>query len=436
MSPHQKTLRGIRDQQSRNRQRLGELAAVADLNEEQRSELDSIEQGMPDLERRERAALAACESEDRAATVETVEHGVLPPEMRERVELRSRCRVGRIFSALRDHRPVDGAERELQQACGLDHNVIPLEIWESPVEQRADAPTVSPTAGVGQNLRPIYPKLLARSLANRVMGIAMPTTGTGTYATLRQNAGLTAKAREKGGAIESTAATFVSKTTTPHRVSARLSIQIEDKKLIGTTSFEARLRSNLANELAAELDRLAINGDPSTTTAEPQGLFGLLTDPTNSSAIETFDSLLAVFADAIDGGPLAESMRDIRLLTNPDVVKLAAKKFRDAGSSHRGDISIADYLGDRSGGLVAHSRMPATVSHIAACIRMRLNAKAMGEGSITYAECPIWQGVEMIVDPYSDSAAATTHFTTHLLIGDVILIQPSAYDRVDLKVSS
>ncbi len=435
MSPHQKTLRGIRDQQSRNRQRLGELAAVAELSTEQRAELDTIEQAMPDLERRERAARAACDADDQAATVDAAEHGAQSPEMRERLELRSRCRVGRIFSALRDHRPVDGPERELQQICNLDHNVIPLEIWESPVERRADAPTVSPTAGVGQNLRPIFPRLLARSIGNRFMGIAMPTTGTGTYATLRQNAGMTAKAVAKGGAIESTAATFVSKTTTPHRVSARLSIQVEDKALIGTTSFEARLRSNLANELAAELDRLAILGDPSANADEPQGVFDQLTDPTNSSAVETFDSLLAVFADAIDGGPLAESMMDVRLLANADIARLAAKKFRDTGNNHRGDISIADYLADRSGGLMAHSRMPATASNIASCIRMRLNAKAMGEGSITYAECPIWQGVEMIVDPYSDSAKAATHFTTHLLIGDVILIQPSAYDRLDLKVA-
>lgn len=460
MSPNQTRLRELRDRQSRERQRMAELSQLETLDDPARTELDALEAGTPDLERQLRAAARACESDDQAAEREAAKGGG-DPQLRERLQLRSRCRIGRILNAQIERQPLDGAERELQKELKLGQNEIPISLWDSPiqhrsvdgfadlVEHRADAATVSPAAGVGQNLRPIFPRLLARSVATRFCGVAMPTVGSGTYATLRQNAGLTASAQAKGGTVESTAATFVSKTTTPHRVSARLTFQLEDKALIGTTSFESRLRSNLSHQLAAQLDNLALNGDPSTTAAEPQGIIDQLTDPANPTAVADFDSFISLFADGIDGGPLAESMMDVRVLANADVARLASKTFRDmtinvsetdeADSARAavslGSISAASYLEKHSGGLMGHSRMPATASDIAACIRMRLNAMAMGEGAITYAECPVWQGIEMIVDPYSNSAEATTHFTLHLLIGDILMIQPDAYERIDLKVS-
>ena len=435
MTQNQRRLRELRDRQSHERQRMAELSRLESLDDETRAEYDKLESGTPDLERQLRAAERACQHDDKAAEQEAVETGPMSPELRERIELRSRCRVGRIMQwQMQRNASPDGPERELQEHLGLDFNEVPIELWDAP-EHRADAPTVSPSAGVGQNLRPIFPKLLARSVANRVMGISMPTVGSGTYATLRLNAGLTASSKAMGAAIESTAATFVSKTTTPHRVSARLSIQLEDKALIGTESFQSRLLSQLSRDLAAKLDDLAINGDPDSVADDPQGVMDQLTNPTDPSAVAKFDDYLALFADAIDGGPMAETMMDVRVLANAEVVQKANKLFRDA-TNHKGDISAASYLKQHSGGLYGHSRMPATASHIAACIRMRLNAQAMGEGAVTYAECPVWQGIEMIADPYTDSAKATTHWTAHLLFGDILLIQPDAYERVELKVSS
>ena len=50
MTEAQKRLRDLRDRQSRERGRMAELAIVDDLTDEQRSELDTIERGTPDLE--------------------------------------------------------------------------------------------------------------------------------------------------------------------------------------------------------------------------------------------------------------------------------------------------------------------------------------------------------------------------------------------------
>ena len=79
--------------------------------------------------------------------------------------------------------------------------------------------------------------------------------------------------------------------------------------------------------------------------------------------------------------------------------------------------------------------MPDTVSDIASCIIYRAGTNGLnGVDSMRTAVCPMWNEIS-IDDIYSDSASAITHFTLHHLIGDVLIEQPDAYDRVDLKVS-
>ena len=56
MTAAQKRFRELRERQSQERGRMAELAIVDQLSDEQRSELDTIERGTPDLERQIRAA--------------------------------------------------------------------------------------------------------------------------------------------------------------------------------------------------------------------------------------------------------------------------------------------------------------------------------------------------------------------------------------------
>ena len=50
------------------------------------------------------------------------------------------------------------------------------------------------------------------------------------------------------------------------------------------------------------------------------------------------------------------------------------------------------------------------------------------------AVCPHW-GEISIDDIYSGSAAGTRAFTMHVILGDVILVQPGAYSQVSFKVA-
>ena len=67
MTTAQKRLRELRERQSKERQRMAELSIAEELSDEQRSELDTIEHGTPDLERQIRAATVAVEDEEKEA---------------------------------------------------------------------------------------------------------------------------------------------------------------------------------------------------------------------------------------------------------------------------------------------------------------------------------------------------------------------------------
>ena len=211
MTDAQKTLRDLRDRQSRERQKMAELSRVESLGDEQRAELDTIEAGTPDLERQIRAAGVAIEQEE--AEQRTAQTTGGDPEMRERIELRGRASLTGYLLAAARGRLVSGAEAELQAAAGVEG--IPLELWDIP-EQRAvaDAPGT-----VGVNLDPIRPAVFANSIAPR-LGIEMPRVASGTYASATISTSQSAAALAKSAAAAGVAGAFTVTTATPKRVSA------------------------------------------------------------------------------------------------------------------------------------------------------------------------------------------------------------------------
>ena len=166
---------------------MAELALLDTLSDEQRSELDVIEKGTPDLERQMRAATIALEDEEKDAET----RAATDPDagQRERIELRNRASLTGYLRAALEGRQVDGAEAELRSAAGVSG--IPLELWDVPesVEQRADAATGAPGT-VGVNLDRIRPTVFANSIAPR-LGIEMPRVASGTYASATITTSLT-----------------------------------------------------------------------------------------------------------------------------------------------------------------------------------------------------------------------------------------------------
>ena len=442
MTAAQRRLKELRDRQSKERQRMAELGMASELTAETRAELDAIEAGTPDLERQIRAATVAAEAEEAEQRTDTRDDGGEDAEAREKRELRAKARVtGFIEAALRGRLPA-GAEAEYAAAVDVSEG-IPMDLWETerapatatvmmvgrdgvrPVEVRADAPTPAPGT-VGVNLQPIRPEIFAPSVLPS-LGIAMPRVPSGTYAEATITGGQTAGSHAKGSAADSTAATFAVQTATPKRISARMSVRIEDIASVGQSNFEAALRANISAKLSEELDDQGLNGAGGNSGADLIGLFQRLTDPTAPGTVATFDDFAAIPADAIDG-LWASTVRDVALLAGVETYRLSAKTFQTA-TNYKGELSAAAYLeGAGSGGWRTNERMPAKVSEVEQGIAYR-NGRMM-----LTAVCPQWGSIT-IDDIYSGSASGERYVTFHALVGDVIVVQPAAYGQFAIKVA-
>ena len=428
MTDAQKRLRELRERQSRERGRMAELAVVDQLTDETRAELDAIEKGVPDLERQIRAAMVGLEEEERAA--ETKETASPDAEMRERIELRGKAQLTNFLLAAARGRIVDGAEAELCAAAGVQG--IPLELWDlpRPAEQR----DITPAPGtVGINLDPIRPAVFANSIAPR-LGVQMPRVMSGTYATGTITTSQTATPLAKSAAAVGAVGAISVTTATPKRISARLELTLEDIAAVGQANFESILRENLALALSDELDDQTINGNG--TAPNLAGIFERLTGPSApGAAVATFDDFVAAFAGGIDG-LWANTIKEVAIVAGVDTYRLSAQTFRDIATADLGDKAFADYAMQHFGGFWTNKRMPAKTAHIQQAILYRMGRSMMGgSGAMRTAVCPHWNEIS-IDDIYSGSAKGERYFTMHVLLGDVILVQPNAYAQVAFRVST
>ena len=170
-----------------------------------------------------------------------------------------------------------------------------------------------------------------------------------------------------------------------------------------------------------------LNGDGSSD--DLTGIFERLTDATApAAAVETWVRFLAIQSGGIDG-LWASELSHIGLLVGPESYRLAAATFQGADS----EDSAASYLKRTGGGFVTNSRMPVKATHIQAGILVRRGRSMMPSPTRT-AICPSW-GFFTIDDIYSGALKGQRRFVINTLVGDVILVQPSAYSEVAFRVS-
>ena len=411
---------------STQRSRLAELAGLDELTPELRAELDTLGATHQDTESQLRAAIASAPDAD-PAIVPTVD-----PEVRERLELRGRASLGRYLAAMLTGQPVTGPEAEYQAACKVPG--IPIDLFEQDrPETRADVASGVPATGAGATLAPIQPFVFAQSIAP-MLGIEMPSVGSGAYSEMTISTALSAAAKAKGAKQDSTAAVLTPTTANPRSIRGRLTLNLEDIAAIGQANFESALRQNAQAVVSDALDTQIITGNG--TAPNLDGLINQLTDPTNPTVTATFDAFVASFADSIDG-LWAPTMMDLGMVVNVDAYKLAAKSYRDRvidtgnrGGVSLGDKTAADYLRSYTGGFWTNKRMPATASTIARGIVHR-----KGRMGLRTACLPTWGSIA-VDDIYSDAASGQRHFTLNVLVGSkVLLVQQDAYDLVEFKVA-
>ena len=133
---------------------------------------------------------------------------------------------------------------------------------------------------------------------------------------------------------------FTVTSVTPKRISARLSIQIEDVGTVGQANFELILRENLALVLADELDKQAINGDCSAPNLT--GIFQRPANPSAPGAVADFDAYAAAHAGGVDG-LWAHTIKDVGIIVGPGTCRHASRVFQTAVANYKGELSAAAY---------------------------------------------------------------------------------------------
>ena len=396
------------------RQEVRKLALDDDASDEDRQ---TASDSLASLETRY-AALEALGEDGKEERVEPTADA----QERERRALCDKATVTGFLTAALKGRVVTGAEAEVSDAFEAGGD-IPFAMMEpAPSEKRA---VTSAPGTVGVNFAPVQPAVFAPSIA-AYMGVDMPQVKSGTFGQARISTSLTASARTKGSAQAATAAAFAVSTATPKTVSAALEFLAEDVAAAGHPNFEAALRENLSMALSAELDNQFINGDGSAPNLG--GLFNALTDPTADSTTLTFDHGLSKLADLIEGLWATETGH-VRQVVGVDTYKLMAKVVSVPATGGKGELTLADYLKAHSGGVRTNSRMPATSSSKQQALAFRAGRQGMRT-----AVAPHW-GRIAITDVYSGAAKAQTAVSFHVLVGDVLVIQPDAYAQVEYKVS-
>ena len=417
----------IQIKQSERRERINALLGADARTEAETVELRELTTAQQSGEVELRAALVL----DSPPTVEVDGNGrPVDPEVRERLELRGRASFGGFLLAAMQGRVPAGAEHEYAAACGAQPGAVPMDLWEADrpaVETRqreGRAATPAPATGTGITVAPVQPFIFAPRL-----GIDMPSVGSGGYSELTITTALPAGARAKGANASDAAGVLTPLTANPRRISARMTVTLEDVAQIGQANFEAALRANVSMALSDEYDNQAINGDGTAPAVE--GLIDQLTNPADPTAVAGFDDFVAAFADAIDG-LWASTPGEVGIVANVDAYRLSAKTFRDGsgGQSRAGEWAFSDYAREHYGGWWTNKRMPATDTMVASGIVYR-----MGRMGLRTACHPTW-GTVAIDDIFTDSRSGQRHFSVHALVGDkVLIVQPAAYSLVEFKVA-
>ena len=431
----------IEMRRSKVRGRLGEIQKL-NGDDSYTSEIQAEERGLQDeyvtLEQRSRSAIIAEDVDLDKAKGEAGDSD-LDAEHRERIGLRSKASLTGYLTAAAQGRMVSGAEHELCAAAGVSG--IPLELWDVPSTERregAEQRAVTPAPGVvGINLDPIRPAIFASSIAAR-LGIDMPRVRSGTYASATIGTSQSAAAKQKSphadAAAVATAGALTVQTATPKRVSARLELALEDVAAVGQQNFEAILRQNLGLVLSDELDEQMINGNGAAPNLS--GMFQELDNPSAPGAgIATFDDFIAAFANGVDG-LWATMASQVGIVVNPETYRLSLRTFRDAAGQDLGSVAFGDYAAARFGGWWTNKRMPDKAAHIAQAILYRGGRSAMGASmGMRTAVAPHW-GEVSIDDIYSGAASGVRSFTMHVLLGNILLVQPDAYAQVSFRVTT
>lgn len=337
------------------------------------------------------------------------------------VELRDRISLGRYLQGIAKQSTLDGAEGELRAELKLSDQAIPLEALLPTPEERADA--ISPQNAAGDALPSGTINLSTGPLLTRVftatdtafLGVAMPTVPAGERRYPVMTAGTSASMQARGSSPDAGAAKFTVVDANPHRLTGRYVLDLEGVAEMGGL-LESTLRSDLRMEMGWQLDNQVLNGDGSGNNVS--GILASLTDtpwPALAGAAKdpaqlTWESGRQMVYQNLDG-KFARMESDIRLLVGDSTYDRLRSVYRNGATASNVDgLDAIRALGAR----VRRSFMiPAETAYLASATKREQHVVWAAEAGAAVA--PVWQGITMIRDPYTEAGKAQIVLTAHML---------------------
>ena len=396
------SLQKITLEQSEARQRLGELAGIAEPSEAECTEMEALTGKLGALEVRYRAAVA---SEGPAPANGQVEPQ-LDSEARELVSLEQRVSIGTLLEHRAHERLPDGAELELLQARGSDTGkAVPLDLLlDGPVETRAT--TSGPTSTTSQETW--IDRAFSPSVAMWA-GSSFSSVGPGEKLYHILSAGPSIAEKSEGSATDQTAGTIATKTVKPVRVPGSYRWSVESAS--ESPGLEAAIRRDLRGLLTEAIDQIVIDDLVAIET------------PTDMSAQLTVALLRGLVAAEVDGLYAVDEM-SVRLLCNATVMA----RLMAVTLSNEDDMDGAAWLRRHTGGLRVSDKMPAAASGISDSVFVRGSVRSTSMVNV-------WRDAEVVLDPYTRASQGERVLTIISLVTHDV-VDAGAYSIQGIKTTS
>lgn len=367
------------------RTRLAELGGMEALEDEHRSELDTLRNEYGDVERRIQALTIAEGAETEGASEE---HGggEESSEERELRQLVDDASAGEIVHAAITGADTDGATRELQEHFGLDSHAVPLAMLEVRAESNN---TDAPAAGSrGASQAPIIPYVFPSSVS-AFLSVPQPTVPVGerVYTVLSTALSAGTPALEADQAVGTAA--FAAKSLSPGRIQAAFAYRIEDAATL--RGMDSALRQNLSGALSDKLDERVI----ANLIADGQSVDA-------SGAVVDFAAAVQQLYASVDGR-YADEAGAVRMVFGGVTYQLLANAYRGTGTN---ETALQKLRAD-GGGVRVNANMPAVAS--------KKQKSIFRVGSRMDAVAPIWEGVQIIVDRVTQAKAGQVIVTGVML---------------------
>ena len=334
-------------------------------------------------------------------------------QLLDRVELRH------YLQAAAAGRPVKGPENELAEALKLSADsgvILPWEVLEDRAEQgETEDRAITPAPdNVGRNQQGIVGRVFATTAAAHV-GVRFPSVGVGEPHFVYVSGGNAAGFVAKEGAADETAGSFTTKTFSPKRLTASYRMAREDLAVL--RGMESALRGDLRSALGEVLDKQIIGaGDAQVRGLMATAANGGLADVTNPTDAVTVALMEDTLLAPLDGRH-ARSEGDVRYLVGAD----SYRKLQGLGESGRRPF---DKFKPRT---QVSAHIPAQTNG-----KIQQGIAVTQRGPILVA--PVWQGVEIIRDPYT-SASKGEIVLTAIALYNFGIVRKDGATRLKFKLS-